>query len=156
MPSNFFHLGLAHTVFPQAGIIHVQRNPVDTCLSIFFHNFNFSHAYATDLDDLAFFYLEYSRLMQHWRESLPAGRFLEVPYEALIEHQAEWSRRIIEFIGLDWDERCLDFHKTARKVGTPSNWQARQKIYHDSRERWRHYEEHVEPLLGLLNLDRAK
>jgi tetratricopeptide (TPR) repeat protein len=155
-PENFFHLGLVHTVFPQASIIHLKRNPVDTCLSIHFHSFAPSHAYATDLDDLAFFYLEYSRLMQHWRESLPAGRILEVPYEELIEDQAEWSRRIIEFIGLQWDERCLEFYKTARKVGTPSNWQARQRIYRDSKERWRNYEAYVEPLLGLLTSDRAK
>ena len=156
MPSNFLHLGLAHAVFPQASIIHMQRNPVDTCLSIYFQHFNSTHDYATDMEDIAFYYREYFRLMRHWRAALPADRFLEVPYEALTEHQAEWSQRIIEFIGLDWDERCLDFHKTERKVGTASNWQVRQKIYHASKERWRHYETHLEPLLGLLELNQSE
>lgn len=156
MPSNFLHLGLAHAVFPQASIIHMQRNPVDTCLSIYFQHFNSTHAYATDMEDIVFYYREYFRLMRHWRAALPADRFLEVPYEALTEHQAEWSQRIIEFIGLDWDERCLDFHKTERKVGTASNWQVRQKIYHASKERWRHYEAHLEPLLGLLELNQSE
>ena len=152
MPDNFLWLGLIHTVFPQAGIIHTQRNPVDTCLSIYFQNFVSGHSYGTDLEDLAFYYREYDRLMRHWRTVLPADRFLEVPYEALVDDQAGWSRRIIEFTGLGWDERCLDFHKTERKVGTASNWQARQKIYRTSKARWRHYEKHLGPLLGLLDL----
>lgn len=85
---------------------------------------------------------------------LPAERFLEVSYEALIDNQAEWIRRMIEFIGLEWDERCLDFHRTERRVGTMSNWQVRQKIYHTSRARWRNYEKHLGPLTGLMDLDR--
>jgi len=148
MPQNFIWLGLITAVFPQARIIHSMRNPVDTCLSIHLHNFNLSHTYATDLDDLAFYYREYLRLMQHWRTVLPADRFLEVPYEALIDDQSAWSQRMIEFVGLAWDERCLDFHKTERSVGTSSNWQVRQKIYTTSKARWRNYEKHLGPLLA--------
>ncbi len=151
MPHNFTLIGLIHEVFPQAKFIHTRRNPVDTCLSIYFHYLNSSHAYATSLENLAFYYREYERLMQHWRSALPSDRLLEVSYEDLIDNQSEWSRRIIEFIGLEWDERCLDFHKTERSVGTYSNWQVRQKIYHSSKARWRHYEKHLEPLLGLLD-----
>ncbi len=150
MPINFFSLGLVHAIFPQARIVHMQRNPVDTCLSIYFQHLNVANFYGTDLDDLGFFYREYARLMRHWRTVLPGKCLLEVPYEALTEDQAEWSRRIIEFINLDWDERCLDFHKTERKVGTSSNWQVKQKIYQSSRERWRHYESHLGPLLDAL------
>lgn len=91
--------------------------------------------------------------MQHWRSVLPADRFLDIPYEALIGDQAGWSRRIIEFIGLNWDESCLNFHNTERAVGTASNWQVRQKIYHTSKARWRHYEKHLGPLLNMLDLD---
>lgn len=155
MPDNFLRLGFIATVFPQASIIHSLRNPPDTCLSIYFQNFASGHSYGTDLEDLAFYYREYVRLMRHWRSVLPADRFLEVPYEALVDDQTGWSRRIIEFIGLDWDERCLDFHETERTVGTASNWQVRQKIYRTSRERWRHYEKHIGPLLGLLEPDVA-
>jgi tetratricopeptide (TPR) repeat protein len=155
MPGNFLLLGWIHLFFPQAGIIHAQRNPIDTCLSIYFQGFSRMHSYKTSLEDLAFYYREYDRLMRHWRKVLPADRFLEVPYESLIENQAEWSRRIIEFIGLEWDERCLDFHKTERKVGTSSNWQVRQKIYHSSRARWRNYEKHLGPLLDLAGLEEV-
>lgn len=150
MPGNFLHLWLIHAVFPQARILHTRRNPVDTCLSIYFQDFSGRHEYANDLDDLAFYYREYRRLMAHWRAVLPPEVFLEVPYEALVEDQEGWSRRIIDFIGLEWDERCLDFHETERKVGTASNWQVRQKIYKTSKERWRNYEKFVGPLLPLL------
>jgi hypothetical protein len=150
MPGNFMHLGLIHAVFPQARILHTQRNPLDTCLSIYFQNLSSEHTYANDLDDLAFYYREYHRLMAHWHAVLPPEVLLDVPYEALIEDQEGWSRRIIEFIGLEWDERCLDFHETERKVGTASNWQVRQKIYKTSKERWRNYENFLGPLLDAL------
>jgi tetratricopeptide (TPR) repeat protein len=151
MPDNFLRLGFIATVLPRARFIHAQRNPVDTCLSIYFQNFASGHCYGTDLEDLAFYYREHERLMRHWREVIPAERYLEVPYEALVDDQAAWSRRIIEFIGLGWDDRCLDFHETKRTVGTASNWQVRQKIYRTSKERWRNYEKHLGPLLGLLD-----
>jgi Flp pilus assembly protein TadD len=152
MPGNFIHLGFIHAVFPQARILHVHRHPIDTCLSIFFQNFNNHHAFAADLEDLAHCYREYHRLMDHWRTVLPSEIFLDVPYEGLVDDHEGWSRRIIEFIGLEWDARCLDFHLTERRVGTPSNWQARQKIYKTSKERWRNYEKFVGPLLPLLDL----
>jgi Flp pilus assembly protein TadD len=150
MPNNFQWLGLFHIAFPQAKIIHTRRNPVDTCLSIYFQNFRAAHAYGTDLDDLAFYYREYLRLMAHWRSVLPKDCFLEIHYEDLIENQEDGSRKIIQFLGLPWNERCLDFHKTERKVGTASNWQVRQKIYKTSKERWRNYEQHIGPLKELL------
>ena len=152
MPGNFMHIGLIHAAFPQARILHTRRNPIATCLSIYFQAFNDQHTYATDLDDLAFYYREYHRLMAHWRAVLPPEVFLDVPYDALVEDQEGWSRRLIEFVGLEWDERCLNFHETERKVGTASNWQVRQKIYKTSKERWRNYEQFVAPLLPLLEL----
>jgi tetratricopeptide (TPR) repeat protein len=152
MPGNFLWLGLIHAVFPQARLLHCRRHPVDTCLSIYFQNFNATHAYGTDLGDLAFYYREYRRLMDHWRQVLPADRFLEVNYEDLIEDPALRSRQVIEFIGLEWDERCLDFHQTERGVATASQWQVRQKIYKSSKARWRHYEQHLGPLRELLEL----
>jgi len=90
--------------------------------------------------------------MQHWNAVLPEGKILEVPYEELVDSPSAWSKRIIEFIGLDWDERCLNSHKTQRKVGTASNWQVRQEIYNTSKARWHHYEPYLEPLRGLQNM----
>lgn len=150
MPANFLNLGLMHAAFPDARIIHMQRNPADTCLSIYFQGFSELHTYANDQEDLAFYYREYRRLMDHWRRVLPPEILLEVPYESLVEDQEGWSRRAIGFIGLEWDDRCLRFHETERRVGTASNWQVRQKIYKTSKARWMNYREYIGPLLPLL------
>jgi len=152
MPGNFLWVGLIHSVFPNARILHTMRNPVDNSISVFFQNFSQGHPYANDLDDIAHYYRQYHRLMQHWRRVMPADRFLDLPYEQLIEDQEGWSRKIIDFVGLEWDDSCLEFYKTKRKIGTASNWQARQPIYKSSRERWRNYEKFVGPLLPLLEL----
>ncbi len=150
MPNNFLHVGLIHAVFPNARFIHMRRNPLDVCLSIYFNSFAGSQRYACDLHHLAHYYREYERLMAHWRAALPEGTMLDVPYEALVQEQEAWSRRMVEFIGLPWDERCLRFHENARAVHTPSNWQVRQQITKASVERWRNYEKFVGPLAGLL------
>jgi tetratricopeptide (TPR) repeat protein len=146
MPANFLYAGLIHAVLPRARIIHMQRHPIDTCLSIYFQNFpNMGH-FANDLDDLAFYYDEYLRVTAHWRAVLPATSFLEVPYEGLVEDQEGWTRRMLEFVGLPWDARCLDFHRTERVVVTASRWQVRQKMTSSSAGRWRHYQDFIKPL----------
>jgi tetratricopeptide (TPR) repeat protein len=152
MPANFLYAGLIHAVFPNARIIHMQRHPLDTCLSIYFQNFFNIGAYANDLDNLAHYYREYLRLTAHWRATLPASALLEVPYEALIEDQEGWTRRMLDFVGLPWDPKCLEFHATDRVVITASKWQVRQKINTASAGRWRNYEKYVGPLQGLMNL----
>jgi hypothetical protein len=152
MPANFWYAGLLHAALPQARIIHMQRHPFDTCLSIYFQNFFNIGAYAHDLADLAHFYGEYLRVMDHWRRVLPPTRLLEVPYEALVEDPERWARRMLDFVGLPWDPRCLEFHRTDRVVITASKWQVRQKISRGSVGRWRNYETHIGPLrvLGYL------
>jgi hypothetical protein len=89
--------------------------------------------------------------MTHWRRTLPQETLLEVPYAELVADQESWTRRLLEFVGLPWDERCLNFHQTERAVTTASVWQVRQKIYKSSVERWRNYEKFVGPLLSLRN-----
>ena len=150
MPANYANLGLIHAALPGARIIHMQRNPIDTCLSIFFQNFSISHAYANDLEDLAHYYTEYLRVMQHWHATLPPGTILDVSYEGLVTEPEVWSRKMLDFIGLPWDARCLDFHRTNRTVITPSKWQVRQQISRSRTGRWRHYEKFVGPLRHLL------
>jgi tetratricopeptide (TPR) repeat protein len=150
MPANFMYAGLIHAAFPLARIIHMQRHPIDTCLSIYFQNFFNIGPYANDLESLAHHYSEYLRVTDHWRATLPASALLEVPYEALIEDQEHWTRRMIDFVGLQWDAKCLDFHRTDRVVITASKWQVRQKISKTSAGRWRNYEKFVEPLRRLL------
>jgi len=143
MPANFRHLGLIHAAFPRARIIHVQRHPIDTCLSIYFRQFGMVMNYANDLDDLAHYHSLYRRLMAHWQALLPPGTLLEVPYEALVREQETWTRKLLDFAGLSWDARCLDFHEVERSVNTASNWQVRQKMNAGSVERWRRYEAHL-------------
>lgn len=149
MPTNFRLLGLIHAALPNARIIHMERDPIDTCLSIYFQNFAIAHAYANDLEDLAHYYSEYLRLMAHWRATLPEGTLLDVSYEGLVCNPEASIRKVLEFVGLPWDERCLDFHATNRTVITPSKWQVRQKISSTSVGRWRNYEPFVGPLRRL-------
>lgn len=151
MPANFLYAGLIHSIFPQARIIHIQRHPIDTCLSIYFQNFFGMGPYSNNLENLAHYYAEYIRITDHWRSILPASSWLEVPYEELVTQQEPWSRRMVEFMGLPWDARCLDFHRTQRVVITASKWQVRQKVHSASIGRWRHYEQYLGPLLRLVN-----
>jgi tetratricopeptide (TPR) repeat protein len=152
MPANFKCLGLIHAAFPNARIIHVRRHPIDTCLSIYFQDFNATHTYANDLEDLAHYYIEYLRLMEHWRSTLPEDVILDVSYEELVEDQEAWSRKMVQFIGLPWDPRCLEFDRLGKAdstILTFSQWQARQKISKTSVARWRNYKKFVGPLRRL-------
>ncbi len=153
MPANFLSLGLIHAALPNARIIHLQRHPLDTCLSIYFQQFETAMSFANDLGDLARYYGDYLRIMKHWRSILPPETLLEVPYEALAEDPEAWSRRMICHVGLPWESRCLEPHLTSRTVITASKWQVRQSITTAAVGRWRNYREHVEPLLGLLPLE---
>jgi hypothetical protein len=152
LPTNFLSLGMIHAALPQARIIHLRRDPIDTCLSIYFQHLEAANTYANDLEDLAHYYSEYWRLMKHWRAILPDDAVLEVPYEGLVADLPMWARRMQEFVGVPWDSRCLDFDRTARPVVTASKWQVRQKLFKSSVGRWRHYESFVAPLAPLLEL----
>lgn len=146
MPANFLYAGLIHAVFPRAKFIHMQRHPLDTCLSIYFQEFFNVSPYANDLNHLAHYYGQYQRLMAHWRPDLP---LLEVSYEGLVADPEQWTRRMLDFIDLPWDPQCLRFHANPRAVITASRWQVRQKINTGSVARWRNYEKHLGPLLSL-------
>lgn len=152
LPTNFLFLGLIHAALPGARIIHLRRHPIDTCLSIYFQHFEAANTYSNDLGDLAHYYGEYRRLMAHWRSVLATDVILEVPYEGLVADLPTWARRMLEFIGMPWDARCLDFDRTVRPVVTASKWQVRQKLFASSVGRWRHYERFVTPLMSLLEL----
>ena len=152
-PFNSDYLGVIHSVFPKARIIYVRRDPVDACLSCYFQPFSPALNFTMDPADLAHYYREHQRLAGHWRRVLPAEILLEVPYAGLIGAQEEWTRKILEFLGLEWDRQCLEFYKTERRVLTASYWQVRQPIYTTSAGRWRNYQRFIGPLLGLRDLD---
>ncbi len=149
MPTNFIYLGLIALMFPRARIIHCRRDPLAVCLSIYFRRFGYGHTYANDLNDIATYYRQYQRLMQYWHEVLPL-EICDVQYEELVANQASESQRLIDYCGLPWDDRCLEYHKNTRPVQTMSNWQVRQPIYTDSIKRWKHYEKHLDELKRAL------
>lgn len=151
-PVNSDYLGLIHSVFPRARIIYMRRNPIDSCLSCYFQQLSPALTFTMDLSDLAHYYHEHHRLIAHWRSVLPPGTILDVPYAELVADQEGWTRKILEFLGLEWDRQCLDFHKTNRPVVTASFWQVRQKMYRESVERWRNYAQFIGPLLRLTPL----
>ncbi len=146
---NSDHLGIIHSTFPKARFVYVRRDPIDVCLSCYFQQFDTSVAFAMDLLDLAYYYREHRRLVDHWRAVLPTGTLLDVPYAELVADQEHWTRKILDFLGLPWDARCLNFHETQRPVLTASSWQVRQKMYKGSVGRWRNYKKFIGPLLEL-------
>ena len=144
MPGNFAHLGMIHVAFPNARIIHMRRNPVDTCLSIWSTPNSSILEWANVKANVVFAYRDYLRVMEHWRKVIPANRLLEIDYEELVTDAQGLSRNLIDFCGLEWSDLCLRPDQNTRAVATPSNWQVRQPIYRHAVERWRAYE----PWLG--------
>jgi tetratricopeptide (TPR) repeat protein len=150
-PLNFWHLGFITLLFPKALIIHCTRHPLDTCLSNYFQLFVPSYDYSFDLRNIGHFYGEYIRIMKHWRKHL-SKRLIEISYEDMVIHTEQVARKVLDSLGLEWDERCLAPHTNPCAVETSSRWQVRQPIYNKSVERWRHYEKHLTPLKEILQL----
>jgi hypothetical protein len=151
MPANFLYIGLIAAGLPGARIIHCRRDPVDTCLSCYSKLFQGEQNFSYDLRELGHFHREYQRLMEHWRTVVPTEMMLEVDYEAVVENGESEARRMIEFLGLDWNSACLSFHRTERPIRTASVNQVRQPIYRSSVGRWRKHAAHLGPLLDALN-----
>ena len=146
MPGNFHLMGFIHLILPNARIIHVKRNPLDTCISAYMRLFRYGLEHSYDLYESGLYYRDYYRLMQHWREVLPAGSFYELQYEELIQDNENQARKLIDYCRLDWNDACLQSHKTKRTVKTASITQVRQPIYTSSLERWRRYDRFLGPL----------
>ena len=149
MPYNFLYLGFIAQLFPNCRVIHCVRNPVDTCLSCYFQDFFRGNVETFDLGHLGAYYVQYRRLMDHWREVLDLP-IMDIVYEELVTDLEGQSRKMIDFVGLEWDPQCLRFHESGRVVNTASHDQVRQPIYHRSVGRWRHYEKHLGTLIDAL------
>ena len=147
---NYRHVGLIRMLLPQARIIHMVRDPMDSCFSCFTHLFDGDNLpYSYDLQALGRYYVRYARLMQHWRSAIPDA-VLDVRYEDLVRDTEGEVRRMLAHLGLEWDAACLGFHRNRRIVETASRAQVRQPIYRDSVARWRRFEAHLQPLLELV------
>jgi hypothetical protein len=150
MPGNFRRIGFIRAALPDAKIIHVKRDARATCWSNFRHYFRSTmNGYAYDLVDVAEYYKLYADLMAFWQQKFP-GEIFELRYEDLTEHQEDETRQLLEYVGLKWEDECLEFHKTKRAVRTASATQVRQKMYLGSSEEWRNYEKYIEPLIEIL------
>ncbi|EDY17806.1 sulfotransferase [Chthoniobacter flavus Ellin428] len=152
MPDNYSLLGWIVTAFPKARIIHCRRDVRDVAVSCWMTPFK-EIRWAFDLRHIGQRILQYERIMEHWRKVLPVP-MLEIDYEETVADQAGQTRRLLDFVGLPWDDACLEFHRTERLVRTASVTQVRQPIYKRSLERWRHYEPVLGPLLEILGTGR--
>jgi tetratricopeptide (TPR) repeat protein len=145
MPNNFIHVGLIHLILPNARIIDARRHPMACCFSGFKQLFADGQEFSYGLEEIARYYRSYVDLMAHWDEVLP-GRILRVHYEHVVQDTEKQVRRILEFLGLPFEESCLDYYQTDRSIRTPSSEQVRQPIYKGGLDQWRNFE----PYLGEL------
>jgi tetratricopeptide (TPR) repeat protein len=144
MPQNFMLLGWIHALFPKAKIIVCRRQPVDIALSIWMTSFGEAVDYAHDKKNIIYYISEFQRLIDHWSSVLPSESITQVWYEDVVADQEGQVRSLLQFLDLEWDPVCLETSREERAIDTPSMWQARQKIYQSSSQRWRNYE----PWLG--------
>ncbi|MFL6700362.1 MAG: sulfotransferase [Vitreoscilla sp.] len=151
LPDNFQHIGLIHLMFPNARIVHSMRDPMDSCFSCYSRLFIGNNlGYSYDLGAVGRYWVSYHELMLHWRQALPAGRILDVSYESMVGDLENQARRLVEYLGLPWDDRCLGFHQNQRIVRTASVAQVRRPIYKTSVARWKPYERQLGPLFEVV------
>lgn len=151
-PSNSIYLGLISKIFPNAHIIHMIRDPRDACLSMYFQRFGSEVTVSTDFVELANYHLDYQASMQYWSEVLDI-KIHDVVYEDLMSDQENITRKMLEFCGLEWSDKCLNFHQSKRDIHTPSYDQVRKPLYKKSVARWRNYEKFLKPLIDRLGLN---
>jgi tetratricopeptide (TPR) repeat protein len=147
---NYLYCGLIHAALPKARIILLRRHPMDTCYALYKAHFHGTFSFSYDLTELAAYYLAFRRLAQHWRAVLPPSAFLEISYEDIVRDQRAQSRRLVEFLGLPWEEEVLRFHESRAPSATASAVQVRRPLYSASIGRWRHHAEALAPLREIL------
>lgn len=149
MPNNFAHLGLLRLILPRARVINACRHPLDSCLGSFKQLFYRGQSFSYDWFELGQYYLQYQRIMDYWHELFP-GWIMDMRYEDLVRDQEGQTRRMLDFLGLEFEDQCLRFWETERAINTASSEQVRQPIYTGGLNFWRHYEAHLAPLIEQL------
>jgi tetratricopeptide (TPR) repeat protein len=152
LPFNYLYAGLIHLALPQAKIVSVRRNPLDTCYAVYKQLFKDAYPFSYDLTELGRYYAAYDRLMRHWDAVMP-GVVLTVHYEDVVADVRGQAQRLLQHCALGWDEQCVRFHENARASTTASALQVRQPLYDTSIGRWRRYAEQLEPLRQLLEAE---
>jgi tetratricopeptide (TPR) repeat protein len=148
-PDNFLYIGLIKRIFPDAKIVHTTRHALDNVLSVYFLHLDHSMGYALDLIDAAHHYRQYRRLMAHWK-SLYGDDMLDFDYDAFVREPRSAAQRLLAFLGLEWNEECLAFHRRSNSVKTASVWQVREPLYQRASGRWRNYARQLEPARAML------
>jgi len=145
LPFNILYLGFIAKAWPDKPVILMQRSPMDACFSMYKQVFTWAYKFSYSLESLGKYYAAYDRLCQHWRELL-GDRLIEVQYEELVVDQEVQTRRVLDALGLDFEEACLNFEKNVAPSATASSVQVRQKMHTGSVGRWRRYERQLQPL----------
>ena len=149
LPFNILYLGFITKAFPQAKIVCMRRNPMDSCFAMYKQVFTWAYKFSYSLEGLGRFYVAYDRLLQHWQSTI-GERLIDVRYETLVADQEGETRRLLDRLGLPFEEACLHFDRNDSATATASSIQVREKIYTSSVDRWRHYERHLQPLRDYL------
>ena len=152
MPVNFIYLGMIQTMFPNARVIHIKRNPLDNCLSMYSNDFSETYAYTTKFNTLGHYYNLYADLMTHWKKTLNM-KFMEIQYEDLVANQEQKSREVLEFCGLEWEDEVLEYYKAKKAAYTISQVQVTRPINTQGLARWKPYQEHIGELIDALDED---
>jgi hypothetical protein len=145
MPLNYLYCGLIHRALPNARIVHVTRHPMASCYAMFKTLFKDGYPFSYDLGEIAGYYAGYRRLMNHWRQTMP-DLIHEISYECLVKDHESECRRLVAACGLEWEDRCLEFHRNPTSTTTASASQVRRPLYDSSLAQWRHYEQELEGL----------
>jgi len=153
LPHNFENIGLIKFLFPNAKIISVRRDPRDIAISNYFTDYQAKHGgmgFAYDLTDIGEQLADHNRLMQHWHHIFP-DEILEIHYEQLVDSLESNARKLLTYIGVNWEDEVLRFNESKRPVKTASIWQVRQPIYKSSKARWQHYQPYLSALIKGTN-----
>ncbi|MGH8223899.1 MAG: tetratricopeptide repeat-containing sulfotransferase family protein [Woeseiaceae bacterium] len=149
LPFNFLFLGFIAKAYPHARIVHLRRHPMDTCFAMYKQVFTWAYKFSYSLENLGKYYVAHDRLHRHWREVL-GGRMIEVEYETLVANQEAETRRLLDELGLDFEDACLDFEQNMAATTTASSVQVREKMHSRSVSRWKHFAAQLEPLRAYL------
>jgi tetratricopeptide (TPR) repeat protein len=149
LPFNFLYLGFIARAWPEARIVHLLRNPMDACFSMYKQVFTWAYKFSYSLDSLGRYYVAYDRLRRHWQGIL-GERLVEVEYEALVADQEGETRRLLDRLGLPFEQACLEFDRNRAPSTTASNVQVRDKVHSGSVQRWKRFEAHLQPLKEYL------
>ena len=150
LPLNSLYVGLIYLALPHAKVVHVNRHPVDTCFAIYKYLFKNAYPFSYDLEELGDYFIEHHKLMEHWREILPDGWMYDIHYEDIVSDQKKATECLLDFLDLEWEDSCLEFHLNEQASTTGSASQVRQPLYKSSVHKWNYYEKQLMPLIDKL------